>query len=163
MGDNDTLAAMVAGMIGADLLVLLTDVDGLYTKNPKTDPHAQKISIVERLSDDIFAMGDSAGSKLGTGGMATKLSAAKIAGSQGIFTLLCSGQTEDVLLKIAGGEESGTLFLPESHKKDGKKGWLTFLSQPEGAVIIDEGAENALLNKGKSLFAQRHFVGDRSL
>ncbi len=151
VGDNDTLAAMVAGMIGADLLVLLTDVDGLYTKNPKTDPDAQKISIVERLSDDIFAMGGSAGSKLGTGGMATKLTAAKIAGSQGIYTLLCSGQTEDILLKIASGEENGTLFLPKAHKKDGKKGWLTFLSQPEGIVTVDEGAEDALLNKGRSL------------
>ncbi len=150
-GDNDTLAAMMAGALGADLLILLSDVDGLYSANPQKDPQAVKIAMVPEVNESIMALAGEAGSKFGSGGMITKITAASIASSQGVPMILAHGQTEDVLLKICQGQPLGTLFLAKENPMDGKKGWLAFGSRTEGSLKIDAGAQDALLKLGKSL------------
>ncbi len=111
IGDNDTLSAIVAESAGADLLVLLSDIDGLYTADPHTDPEAKLIPEVAVLDDQIMALGAGAGSALGTGGMATKLSAAKIATSAGCDMIIANGQRPEILYRIANGEKVGTRFV----------------------------------------------------
>jgi len=151
LGDNDTLAGLVAGLLGADLLVLLSDIDGLYTADPKKDKNAQLIPLVEELTDDIIAVGGSAGSSLGTGGMCTKLAAARIAGNQGIPMVLMNGDNPADLQKLWQGHCLGTLFMPKEHKLGGRKGWLAFGAKSEGTIYLDAGAEKALRQKGSSL------------
>jgi glutamate 5-kinase len=151
LGDNDTLAGLVAGLVGADLLVLLSDIDGLYTADPRKNPDATLIPVVEELTDEIIAAGGSAGSSLGTGGMYTKLAAARIAGNQGIPMVLMNGDHPADLQSLWQGHCPGTIFLPKEHKLVGRKGWLAFGARPQGALYLDKGAERALRQKGSSL------------
>jgi glutamate 5-kinase len=150
-GDNDTLAALVAGLIGADLLILLSDIDGLFTEDPRKDEKAKLIPEVRELSSAIWAAAGEAGTQRGTGGMVTKLEAARIATRSGIMMMLASGEEPDVLTKIIEGEMIGTLFHPNSEALVQRERWIAFAGQPQGEVRIDSGAVTALLQFKKSL------------
>ena len=111
-GDNDTLSAIVAGIINADVLMILTDIDGVYDKNPKVYPDAKRLSVIEKIDDEVRAMAGGAGSARGTGGMATKIRAAEIAGRANIPTYILSGEDPENLYRIFDGEDIGTVFMP---------------------------------------------------
>ncbi len=150
-GDNDTLAALVAGLVDADLLVILSDIDGLYTADPHQERSAQLIKVVEELSPEIIALAGKPGSALGSGGMMTKIQAARIVSTSGIPMIVANGSRKGVLKDIIMGENPGTLFLPCDHRLNSRKAWIGFASKASGFVSVDEGAEKALLEKGKSL------------
>jgi glutamate 5-kinase len=152
-GDNDTLSALVSGVVGADLLVIVTDVDGLYSANPKIDPLAQLIKEVPEVSA-VEAMAGGAGTLMGTGGMVTKLRAAKIATSFGIGMLLLNFTRIRELLNMTEGQSAeGTYFLPSEHGLASRKRWIAYASFVEGSIQIDDGAAKALVEEGKSLLA----------
>ena len=161
VGENDTLSAMVAGLVDADLLVLLSDIDGLYTHDPRKGPGAELIPLVEDITPEIEALAGGEGSKFASGGMATKIAAARIAVAQGIPMVLTNGGRRDCLrfLRVSVEGEApeenlcGTLFLPKTHSLGSRKGWLAFSTRPAGSVFVDEGASKALLENGKSLLA----------
>lgn len=117
VGDNDTLSAQVCKNIDADLLILLSDIEGLYSDDPKINKNATLIQTVDQIDDNLKALAKGAGSELGTGGMATKINAAQIALSGGSYMIIANGSTDKVLNRIMAGEAIGTLFLPESHRK----------------------------------------------
>ncbi len=152
-GDNDRLAARVAQMIGADLLVLLSDVDGLYTADPRRDPAAAHIPVVEALTPEIEAMagGANAAAGMGTGGMATKLAAARIAHGAGCATLVTLGRRDGIgpLAAVEAGARA-TLFTPHATPAAAYKQWIAGSLSPEGALVVDAGAA-AALKAGKSL------------
>ena len=150
-GDNDNLSALVTSLVEANLLVILSDVSGLYDRDPRTDPTAQLIPCVERINDEIIAMAGSAGTDLGTGGMATKIKAAKRATLSGIGTAIVNGRGENSLLAFFAGEEIGTLFLPARDRMAAKKHWIAFSKKARGKLIVDEGARIAMVERGKSL------------
>lgn len=151
-GDNDRLSALVAGLVHGDLLVIFTDVDGLYSANPKLNPQAELIEEVEDLAQVMHIAGG-AGSAMGTGGMVTKLKAAEIATRFGMgMFLLHSMRMEDIIKLIQGERPLGTYFFPATHRIMGKKRWIAYGGLSEGSIFIDEGAVKALL-KGKSLLA----------
>ena len=153
-GDNDTLSAMVAGLIGANLLVILTDVDGLYTGNPKNDLSAQLIKEVAEVSS-VEGMASGAGSLIGTGGMVTKLRAAKIATRFGIGMLLLNFSRLRELIDITKGQNpEGTYFHPAKHRLAGRKRWIAYAGLSEGSILVDDGAAKALVEEGKSLLAK---------
>lgn len=152
-GDNDRLSALVAGIIHADLLVIFTDVDGLYTANPKTYPEAELIEKVEDIAQ-VKGLAGGAGTQLGTGGMITKLKAAEIATRFGIGTYLVnSNRMKDLPAYFQGEKLTGTYFIPAKHHLVGKKRWIAYGGLSEGSIIIDDGAVKALAKEGKSLLA----------
>lgn len=152
-GDNDRLSALVAGMINADMLILLTDVDGLYTANPLKDPNAMLIPIVEDVSQ-VRSMADGVGSSVGTGGMYTKLKAADMATRFGMSMFLMNASRLDEITKIPQGiYPVGTMFPPSKHKMSSKKRWMAYAALSMGTVIVDEGAQKALVKDRKSLLA----------
>ncbi|ESW81973.1 glutamate 5-kinase [Mesorhizobium sp. M1005] len=148
-GDNDRLAARVATMMGADLLVLLSDVDGLYTAPPARDPQARFIQVVDRITPDIEAMAGAAASELSRGGMRTKLDAGKIATAAGTAMIITSGTRLSPLLAIERGERA-TFFRPSANPVKGYKTWIAGQLEPAGRLTVDAGAIGALLS-GKSL------------
>lgn len=150
-GDNDRLAARVAQMIGADILVLLSDIDGLYTADPRNSPSAQHIRVVHEITPEIDAMagGANSGAGVGTGGMATKLIAARIAGGAGCATLITLGSGQAPLQAAEEGARS-TLFEPSTTPAAAYKQWIAGSLAPQGRVTVDAGAERAL-RMGKSL------------
>ncbi|MED7789338.1 glutamate 5-kinase [Francisella sp. 19X1-34] len=151
VGDNDTLSALVANLIDADLLVLLSDIDGLYTVNPHMDSSAKLLNIILEISDDIRAMAGDVGSKFGTGGMVSKIKAAEIAVAGGVNMIIANGEDPKILLGIVSGEDIGTLFAKNNKKGiTAKKHWITYSSHKRGEVVIDQGAVIALRQK-KSL------------
>ncbi|WP_374573548.1 glutamate 5-kinase [Phenylobacterium sp.] len=152
-GDNDRLAARVAQMIGADVLVLLSDIDGLYTADPRREPDARHLARIERLTAEIEAMagGANAGAGVGTGGMATKLAAARIAQSAGCATVITLGTRPAPLKAVEEGERS-TVIEPATTPAAAYKAWIAGSLAPGGALIVDEGAAQAL-GRGKSLLA----------
>ncbi|NLW59678.1 MAG: glutamate 5-kinase [Firmicutes bacterium] len=150
-GDNDTLAALVASLVGADLLILLSDIGGLYTGDPRKNKGATLIPVVKEITPAIWATAGEAGTGRGTGGMITKLEAARIATRSGITMVLASAEEDSVLSRIVAGEEVGTLFLPNEDTLVQRERWIAFAGQPQGAVVIDEGAVTALLERKKSL------------
>jgi glutamate 5-kinase len=150
-GDNDNLSALVTNLVEANLLVILSDVSGLYDRDPRSDAAAELISCVERINDEIIAMAGSAGTDLGTGGMATKIKAAKRASLSGIGTAIINGRVKDSLLSFFAGEEIGTLFLPARDRLTAKKHWIAFSKKTRGKLIVDEGARCAMVERGKSL------------
>ncbi len=151
VGDNDTLAALVAGLVEADLLILLSDIDGLYTANPRQDPGAKRIDIIEEITPEVEEMAGDAGSSLGTGGMCTKIQAAKIACSCGTPMVLTNAAIPKVLLSIMQGHANGTVFLPLAKHLAGKKGWLAYGAKSKGIILVDDGAAKALTKAGSSL------------
>lgn len=153
LGDNDTLAALVSGLIDADLLVLLTDIDGLYTADPRKEPEAQLIKVVEELTPEIIELAGNPGTKWGSGGMATKIQAAEIAGNSGIPMIVTNGSREGVIREtLREGINSGTLFIPRDHHRTNcRKTWIAVASNVNGYLYVDGGAEKAIIAKGKSL------------
>lgn len=152
IGDNDTLSAMVASLVDADLLIVLSDIDGVYTANPQTDPAAKIISEISEITPQVERMAGGAGSSMGTGGMATKIEAAKIATASGVTMVIASGSERGVIRSIIEGEEVGTVFpAKEAHLKVRKR-WLAFGKRLKGIIFVDKGCEKAL-NKGSSLLA----------
>jgi len=150
-GDNDTLGAMCLGLTGADLFVNLTSADGVYDGNPDTNPDAKPLSIIDNIGAlDIESICDGK-TTVGTGGMYSKLRAARRAAQLGVPTIIVSGKGEFDILRALGGEKRGTLVLPEEHPVSSKKFWLAYHDDPSGSIMVDAGAANALLTKGKSL------------
>jgi len=151
-GDNDRLAALVAGVVEADALLLLTDIDGLYTDNPKHNSAAQKIDTIKTIDNSVLEMAKGAGSKAGTGGMITKLEAARIATLSGATVVIAQSSMPWVIKKVfIENQNVGTRFLPAEETMKHKKQWLAFASKPQGKIIIDEGAQTAIYNDNKSL------------
>lgn len=148
-GDNDRLAARVATMIGADLLVLMSDIDGLYTAPPHLDPDARFLEIIEAITPDIEAMAGDAGSELSRGGMKTKIDAGKIANGAGCAMIIASGKSDHPLSAIDKGARS-SWFQPSGTPQTARKTWIAGQLDPSGKLIIDAGAETAL-RSGKSL------------
>ncbi|PIE55271.1 MAG: glutamate 5-kinase [Dethiosulfovibrio peptidovorans] len=150
-GDNDTLSALVAVAIQADVLVILSDIDGLYDKNPAEFPDAVRLSTVERISDEIRRNSTGRGSTFASGGMFTKLAAGDIVIPAGIPMLIGNGAEADVVRRILDGEEVGTLFLPAKNGRHARKQWIAAGTQPQGVIVVDNGAVKALLKGGGSL------------
>ncbi len=150
-GDNDNLSALVTNLVEADLLIILSDVDGLYNRDPGEYPDAELIPVVERVTPEIEAMGGKKTSDLGTGGMRTKLKAARRAALSGVGTLIVNGRGATILQQIFAGEEVGTYFLPAQSKLTAKKHWIAFSKKPRGKLLIDEGGQRAVIKHGKSL------------
>ena len=152
-GDNDTLAALVSCLVSADLCVVLSDIDGLYTANPATDPTARFIPEVTRIDATITdAAGDSS-TAVGTGGMITKLRASRILMTAGIASVICAGTESDALVRLAAGEALGTCFVPPRERLDiaPRKLWIALGDTVHGALTVDEGAARALAREGSSL------------
>jgi glutamate 5-kinase len=149
-GDNDRLSALVASKVDADLLIILSDIDALYDGDPKSNPRARRIGRVEQVDERIMSYAGSAGSEFSTGGMATKLKAARIAAAAGCATVLAHGREERILERILEGEDVGTLFLP-GEKLSNRSRWI-LNSVPKGTIVVDEGAVEAL-RRHKSLLA----------
>ncbi len=153
-GDNDTLSALVAVAVGADELILLTDVDRLYSGDPRQDASAEPINEVGSLAElERLSQGASGGGQWGTGGMTTKLAAARIATSSGIRVHLADGRDPAVLDALVAGERVGTLFQPAATPLPDRKRWLAHALLPQGSVRLDVGAEQALISQGASLLA----------
>lgn len=148
IGDNDNLSALVASLADADLDILLSDIDGLYTANPKTHPEAKLVSVVEEVTPAIEATAGGVGSKNATGGMLTKLQAAKNAMSAGIALVIANGENLEVLRRIMKGEPVGTLFVPRENHLRFRNQWLAFGSKISGQLIVDDGLAKALRQKG---------------
>jgi len=147
-GDNDTLSALVAMLIGADLLIILTDQKGLFSRDPRKKEEPQFIPVVERITPEIEEM---ASSGKGEGGMVTKIQAAKMLNTAGIPVVIAEGREKKVITRILEGEEVGTLFIPCGKRIGVKKHWIAYHRKIKGKIYIDEGAKEAILRKGKSL------------
>lgn len=154
VGDNDNLAALVANLIAADRLILLTDQKGLYTEDPRQNPNAKLISCVKHIDDSILALakGTSSSLGLGTGGMMTKIQAARLASQSGTSTTIASSAFPNVLIEIAEGKSVGTLFIAETTPRESRKRWL-LSEKHQGIIYIDEGAAHKLRYAGASLLA----------
>jgi len=147
-GDNDTLSALVANLVDADVLILLSDVAGLYTADPNLDPEARLIPLVEQIDRRIDELAGKTAGRWGTGGMATKIRSAKLATSSGVPVVLASGRMPDVVLRLARGEQTGTLFSAATSKLESRKRWLIGGLTCRGSLVIDMGAA-AALKQGK--------------
>lgn len=150
-GDNDMLAALVAVLIDADHLALLSDIDGLYAADPRKAEKVEKISLVNEITPEIEQMAEGIGSAFGSGGMITKINAAKLVGAARISMQIADGREPGVLQKMIAGEEVGTYFAPGKRKIPGRKLWLGFSRAVKGRVIIDPGAVKAIRDDGRSL------------
>ncbi|WP_337602809.1 glutamate 5-kinase [Acidaminococcus timonensis] len=159
IGDNDNLSALVASLADADLDILLSDIDGLYTANPKTHPDARLVSVVEEVTPEIEATAGGAGSRNATGGMLTKLQAAKNAMSAGIALIIANGEHLEILRNILRGEPVGTLFVPKESHLRFRNQWLAFGSRISGKLIVDAGLAKALRQEGSCSILPVGIVG----
>lgn len=150
-GDNDTLGALVANLVDADALVILTDQHGLYSADPRKDPAARLINEVRAGDPELERMAGGAGSSIGRGGMITKVLAAKRAASSGASSVIAYGREPDVLLRLAAGDAIGTTFVAATPKLAARKQWMADHLQLRGAVVIDDGAARKVRDEGKSL------------
>lgn len=150
-GDNDQLSAMIAGLIGADLVVCLTDTDGLYDCDPRKNPQARLIPVVRRVDSRLLACAAPEPGSVGTGGMLSKIAAARKCLSSGIPMVIAPGKERDILLRLFDGEPLGTVFLPRQRVYQGRKIWLANLPKPAGDLVLDDGAATALRRSGRSL------------
>ncbi|MGH0031534.1 MAG: glutamate 5-kinase [Myxococcota bacterium] len=152
-GDNDNLSATVVNLVGADLLVIATDVDGLYVTAPREgEPTPERYDVVDEITKEVEQAAGGSGRAFGRGGMATKLEAARAAARCGASTVLCNGLAKDVLLRVAAGESVGTLFPVKSGGRlASRKHWLAFTARARGELVVDDGAVRALVERGKSL------------
>lgn len=151
IGDNDNMSAIVSSIVDADVLLILSDVDGLYTANPQTDPNAKLVEVVADITPEIEASAGGVGSKVGTGGMATKIQAAKVAVNSGTAMVIASGEAPNVIHRVMLGENIGTLFTPKDSKLQFRKRWLAFGARIEGRVIVDDGCAQAVVERNTSL------------
>jgi len=150
-GDNDHLAAMVANLLQAPLLILLTNVDGLFTGDPSQDPNARLVETVPHIDKKVTELAAATTSELGTGGMRSKLRAARIATAAGSVVIMANGSTEGILDAVFGGKSVGTLFLPHGESLSARRRWLAFTARPRGSLRLDEGARRAVEEGGRSL------------
>jgi glutamate 5-kinase len=152
-GDNDNLSAMVANLVDADLLMILTDIAGLYTADPHRDPDARLIPQVKKIDSGIERLVASTAGGLGTGGMVTKVEAAKLATASGINVVIADGRETDVILRLASGEATGTHFLPTTSRLESRKRWMLSGLCTRGKLVIDAGAALALRKQNRSLLS----------
>ncbi len=152
-GDNDTLSAMVANLIDANLLLLLTDTAGLYTADPNRHPDARLITQVERIDAEIERLAADTPSSLGTGGVSTKIEAAKLATASGVTVVIADGREPDIILRLASGEAVGTRFMPATSKLESRKRWMLSGLSTKGKLVVDSGASLALRKQNRSLLA----------
>jgi len=152
-GDNDNLSAMVANLVDADLLLLLTDTAGLYTTDPHRNPDAQLIPEVKNIGPEIERLAADTPSRLGTGGMTTKIEAAKLATASGVTVVIADGREPDIISRLAAGEAIGTRFLPKASKLDSRKRWMLSGLSTRGKLVVDSGAALALRKQKRSLLA----------
>ena len=151
-GDNDMLSALVSGLVHADFLIILTDINGLYDDNPRQNPNAKKYAFLPAVTDELLVMAKGAGSKVGTGGMRSKIEAAKTALSLGVKVFIGKGEGPDKLLDIVSGKGDGTYIGYSIHgSMKNKKQWIRLHSMVSGQIHIDAGAERAMIKNGKSL------------
>jgi glutamate 5-kinase len=150
-GDNDNLSALVTNVAEADLLLILTDIEGFYNADPNSHPDAVLIPLVKGITPEVERAAGGSGSSVGTGGMATKVAAAKKAGKNGVSTIIASGKQSGIIVAALKGEEVGTLFLPSVTGLNRRKHWIAYTLKPSGKIVVDDGARNALLKRGKSL------------
>ena len=150
-GDNDTLGALVANLVEADALVILTDQKGLYTADPRKDASAQFVSQAQAGNAELETMAGGAGSSVGRGGMITKILAAKRAAGSGASTVIAWGREPDVLMRLGQGEAIGTLLVAQTQKTQARKQWIADHLQLRGSVVVDAGAANKVREEGKSL------------
>jgi glutamate 5-kinase len=161
-GDNDTLGALVANLVEADLLVILTDQDGLCDKDPRHHPDAKLLTQVRAGDPELIALSSGAAGSLGRGGMLTKVQAAKLAARSGASTIVANGRSENILQKLRQGQTLGTLFVPDQEPLLARKQWLAGHLIAKGELCLDAGATLVLTQKGKSLLAVGvcHISGD---
>jgi len=152
-GDNDNLSAMVANLLDADLLLILSDTGGLYTADPRRDPDARLIPQVDRIDSRIERLATNTTDNLGTGGMTTKIEAAKLATASGVAVVIADGREPDVILRLAAGEAIGTCFLPVTSKLESRQRWMLSGLSTRGKLVIDSGAALALSKQNRSLLA----------
>ncbi len=150
-GDNDLLAALVSGLIDAELLINLTDIEGLYNDNPQYNKNAELIPVVEKITPEIKKWAGSSSSNFSTGGMQAKIRAAEIAVNSGVNMIVASGHDVENISRILNGEPVGTLFLAQENYLCRRKRWIAYGRVPQGALVVDEGARNALVSGNKSL------------
>jgi glutamate 5-kinase len=150
-GDNDQLSALISGLVGADLVINLTDTDGLYDSDPRLNAFARLIPTVHRVDAKILACAAPQPGSVGTGGMLSKVNAARKCLALGVAMIIAPGKQRDILLRLFEGEEVGTIFLPRERAYSGKKVWLANLPKPAGELTLDDGAVTALIRRGKSL------------
>ena len=150
-GDNDRLSALVANLIDADLLVVLTDIDGLYSADPRTDPAATRINEVDSVDASIEALAGEELHPWARGGMATKLEAAKLVTTSGIPMVMCHSRTEDAVVRASKGEAVGTFFRPADSKMEARKRWMLSGISQRGKIVVDRGAVGALMKDHRSL------------
>lgn len=150
-GDNDNLSGMVVHLVDADLLVILSDIDGLYTADPKLDPSAELIPLVEKITADLERGAGDAESLVGTGGMRSKIMTAKKVGAYGTPVAIINGKETGVLQALFEGRTVGTLFLPKAEKQHSRKHWIAYTVSATGKLVVDDGGREAIVNKGKSL------------
>jgi len=152
-GDNDNLSALVTSLVDAGLLIIMTDIDGLYNADPRQNPKAQLIPLVKSVTKELELAAGGSGSTVGTGGMATKLAAAKKAGRSGAATLIVNGKTPHIVLRALQGEETGTLILASRESLTQRKHWIAFTLRPQGRITVDTGAALVLRKEGRSLLS----------
>lgn len=151
IGDNDTLSAMVASIVDADVLIILSDVEGVFTANPQSNPDAALIPEISDITPELEELAGGPGSMRGTGGMYTKIQAAKIAVNSGVVMVIASGFRDGVVREVLSGSNVGTLFLSKESRLHIRKRWLAFGARIRGAVIVDKGCEQAIITTGSSL------------
>jgi len=150
-GDNDTLGAHICNLIEADMFICLTDVSGLYTHNPDTDPKAKPLYTVSEITPEVEGLVSNVRSSLGTGGMRSKLNAAKIVAAGGGSSFIGPGREKEILQKLFSGEMIGTFFLPRKERVKSRKRWIASVLKPQGSLVLDDGACRALTRDNKSL------------
>ncbi len=151
LGDNDNLAALVTSLIEADILIMLTDIEGLYSKDPRSNDDAELISLIDEIGEEIESVAGETLGRTTTGGMRTKIQAARSAAALGVPTVIANGKREGVLKGIFDARDVGTIFLPAVKSLKGRKHWIAFTLKSAGEVVIDGGASKAIVSLGKSL------------
>jgi glutamate 5-kinase len=150
-GDNDNLSALVTTLVEGDLLLIMTDIEGFYDADPRTNPGARLIPLVQGVTREVEQAAGGSVSGVGTGGMSTKVAAAKKVGRAGLPTLMVNGCTAGIIGRALAGEEVGTLFLPAGRTMTRRKQWIAFTSRPVGRIFVDAGASKVLAQEGRSL------------
>ncbi|MDP6976979.1 MAG: glutamate 5-kinase [Myxococcota bacterium] len=150
-GDNDNLSANIVGLVDADVLIILTDVDGLFAEPPSEDnPRPELFDVIEKITPEIERAAQGSGTAFGRGGMITKLEAVETASHSGAATVLCNGSTPDIITRVLAGEQLGTVFLP-AERMTRRKHWVAFTTRVQGQLVLDEGASRAIQRRGRSL------------
>ena len=151
IGDNDNLAALVTSMTESDLMILLTNIDGIYSDDPRKNKNAEFISVINEIDNEIKKIDGGTSGKTTTGGMKTKIEAVKKASAFGVASIVANGEKSDAVKRIFSGEDYGTLVLPSQDKLRARKHWIAFNLKAAGNIVLDDGAKDAILKKGKSL------------